>query len=85
MIQQALHCAKCDSTDLVRNGSNGAGNPKYKCKDCNYGGAIKPKHLSDPEKAKAVKQYQERSSSRGAGRTFGVSCQSVLRWAKKKP
>ena len=28
--------------------------------------------------------YLERSSSRGVGRVFGVSYQSVLRWAKKK-
>ncbi|RMG87913.1 MAG: IS1 family transposase [Bacteroidetes bacterium] len=85
MITTTLHCAKFDSINLIKNGTNGAGNPKYKCKDCGYGGAIKPKRLSEEEKEKAVKQYQEKSSSRGVSRTFGVSYQSVLRWAKKKP
>ncbi len=83
-VTTILRCAKCDSPNLVKNGSNGAGNPKYKCKDCGYGGAIKSKRLSEAEKEKVVKHYQEKSSSRGVGRTFGVSYQSVLRWSKKK-
>jgi len=79
LIITALPCAQCASTNLVKNGTNGSGNPKYKCKDCGYGGAIKPKRFNEEEKEKAVKQYQERSSFRGVGRVFGVSYQSVLR------
>ncbi len=85
MIATNLRCAKCDSDQLVRNGTNGGGNPKYKCKACGYGGAIKPKGMDATTKELVVKAYQERASSRGVGRIFGVSYQSVLRWAKKKP
>lgn len=85
MIATNLTCAKCASEQLIKNGTNGGGNPKYKCKDCGYSGAIQSKHVSEQVKELAVKAYQERSSSRGVGRVFGVSYQSVLRWSKKKP
>ena len=85
MITTALQCFKCDSTNLVKNGTNGSGNPKYKCKDCGYGGAIKPKRLTEEQKDQVVKAYTERSSARGVGRIFDVSYMSVLRWSKKKP
>ena len=43
MITKALTCRKCGSTNLVKNGSNGVGNPKSKCKDCGFSGVI---HMS---------------------------------------
>lgn len=85
MISTNLTCGKCGSDHLVRNGTNGSGNPKYKCKACGYGGAIQSKRVSEETKDLVIKAYQERSSSRGVGRVFNVSYQSVLRWAKKKP
>lgn len=84
MINQSLCCRKCGSTNLVKNGSNSAGNPKSKCKDCGFGGVIRSKRPSNETKELIVKAYQERSSLRGVGRIFNVSHQSVLNWAKKK-
>lgn len=86
MIVEKISCRKCGSTNLVRNGSNGSGNPKCKCKDCGFGGVIKlKKGVDEATKEKIAKAYQERSSLRGVARIFGVSHQSVLNWTKKKP
>lgn len=84
MINQALPCRKCSSTNLVKNGYNSIGNPKSKCKDCGFGGVIVSKRASEATKEKAAKAYQEKSSLRGVGRIFGVSYQTILNWVKKK-
>lgn len=84
MISVILKCRKCGSCNLVKNGSNGVGNPKSKCKDCGFSGVIKTKRLDEATKSKVAKAYQERSSLRGVGRIFGISHQTVLTWTKKK-
>lgn len=83
MITESLKCRKCGSSKLVRNGSNGVGNPKSKCKDCGFSGVIKTKRVDEFTKSKIAKAYQERSSLRGVGRIFNVSHQSILNWTKK--
>lgn len=83
MITESLKCRKCGSSNLVRNGSNGVGNPKSKCKDCGFSGVIKTKRVDEATKSKIAKAYQERSSLRGVGRIFNVSHQSILNWTKK--
>ena len=85
MIVTKMKCRKCGSENLVKNGSNGVGNPKSKCKDCGFSGVIQTKTVDESTKEKIAKAYQERSSLRGVGRIFGVSHQSVLNWTKKKP
>ncbi len=83
MITTQLVCRKCDSENLVRNGSNGSGNPKSKCKDCGFSGVISSKRVSEWTKDLACASYQEKSSLRGVARIFEVSHQSILRWTKK--
>lgn len=83
MIVEIKTCTKCDSSNLVKNGSNGVGNPKYKCKDCGFSGVIKSRRPSQDTKDKLLKAAEERSSSRGLGRTFSVSHQTALNWIKK--
>ena len=86
MIVTKLTCRNCGSTNLVKNGSNSAGNPKTKCKDCGFGGVITVKKgVDEATKEQICKAYQERSSLRGVARIFNVSHQSVLNWTKKKP
>ena len=85
MIIEKLTCRKCGSQNIIRNGSNSAGNPKSKCKDCGFGGVIHIKRgVDDATKEKIVRAYQERSSLRGVARIFNISHQSVLNWTKKK-
>jgi transposase-like protein len=83
MITQRLKCRKCGSENLIKNGSNGVGNPKSKCKDCGFSGVIQTKRADEETKEKVAKAYQERSSLRGVGRIFGISHQTVLSWTKK--
>lgn len=85
MIVTKIRCRECGSTNLVKNGSNGVGNPKSKCKDCGFSGVLHRKTADESTKKKIAMAYQERSSLRGVGRIFGVSHQSVLNWTKKKP
>jgi len=84
MIKEIIKCRRCHSVNLVRNGSNGVGNPKATCKDCGFSGVLNPKRADESTKEKVAKAYQERSSLRGVGRIFDISHQTVLRWTKKK-
>ena len=84
MVVNYCSCKRCNSTNIVKNGSNGSGNPKYKCKDCGFGGVFQSKRKSEKEKELVLKAAEERSSSRGVGRIFGISHQTVLNWIKKK-
>ncbi len=85
MITTLHSCARCQGTALVRNGTNSANNPKYKCKTCGFSGVLVTRRKSATEKEQAVAAYQERASARGVGRIFGISHQTALNWVKKKP
>lgn len=77
-------CRRCDSDRLIKYGKNSYGNPKYKCKDCKHAGVFETKRKPEDFKETVIKASQERSSSRGLARTFGISHQTVLDWIKKK-
>jgi transposase-like protein len=83
MIAAVHHCRKCQSAKLVKNGSNNVGNPKYKCKDCGFSGVLQTRRKSEAFKETVVKLAQERASSRGLARGFGISHQTALNWIKK--
>jgi transposase-like protein len=85
MVTEHKSCHKCGSAQIVKNGSNGVGNPKYKCKSCGFGGVFESVRKSADFKEMVVRAAQERSSSRGLGRTFGISHVTALRWIKKRP
>ena len=84
MVTEHKTCHKCQSSHIVRNGSNSSGNPKYKCKDCCFGGVFETRRKSEDFKETVIRAAQERSSSRGLARTFGISHQTALNWIKKK-
>ncbi len=68
---------------MVKNGTNGVGNPKYKCKSCNFSGVIATKRTSAEKKDLACACYLEKSSLRGIGRIFNVSGTTIFSWVKK--
>lgn len=84
MVTEVKCCHKCGSEHIVKNGSNACGNPKYKCKACGFGGVFQTVRASEDYKETVVRAAQERSSSRGLARTFGISHQTALNWIKKK-
>lgn len=83
MVTELKTCHKCGSTHIVKNGSNSSGNPKYKCRNCGFGGVFQTVRKSEEFKEQVVRAAQERSSSRGLARTFGISHETALRWIKK--
>jgi len=67
-------CRKCQSEDLVKNGTNASGSSQYHCKACgSYGVLERTERATEEKKELIINVYQERSSMRGIERTFGVS------------
>lgn len=85
MVTENKTCSRCQSPNIKKNGSNAVGNPKYKCKDCGFGGVFQTRRKSEEFRETVVRASLERSSSRGLERTFGISHQTALNWIKKKP
>ena len=83
MVEGVDKCRRCGSKELIKNGTNGSGNAKYRCKTCTHNGVIQNKHYSEDFKEQVVRASQERCSSRGLARIFGISHQTALRWIKK--
>lgn len=85
MVIEHKYCHKCGSEEIVKNGSNSVGNPKYKCKNCGFGGVFQTVRKSEEFKEMVIKAAQERSSARALSKTFGISPQTALNWIKKSP
>ena len=83
MVEGVKNCRKCGSNLVVKNGCNASGNPKYRCKACGFSGVIKTRHYAESMHELVVRASQERCSSRGLARIFGISHQTALRWIKK--
>jgi transposase-like protein len=83
MITEKKCCVKCGSDQIVKNGSNRVSNRKYKCKSCGFGGVFESKRKSEEFKEMVVRAAQERTSSRGLARTFGIGHTTALKWIKK--
>ena len=71
------------SVNVVKNGSNAVGNPKFKCTNCGFTGVIKSLRKSDEVKEQLIKASQERVSSPGLARMFNISHVTALKWIKK--
>ncbi len=70
-----MHCPYCHSTDIVKNGSNAVGTPKFLCKSCARQFVENPKQqrISDETKALIDKLLLERIPLAGIARVTGVS------------
>ena len=71
-IDKTNQCHKCQSEDLVKNGTNASGSSQYHCKACGvYGVLERTERATEEKKELIINVYQERSSMRGIERTFG--------------
>jgi len=84
MVSKNHCCRKCNSENIKKNGYNAVKNPKYKCKDCGFGGVFQSKRPSEETKEQIIKASQERSSARGLARIYGLTHPTILRYIKKK-
>ena len=86
IVETTVHtCTKCQSTHVIKNGTNACGNQQYHCKDCGAYAVLNPhRRYPDQQKARILRAYHERGSMRGIERIFGVSRQTLATWIKKK-
>ena len=78
-------CRKCGSKKLVKNGKTPAGRQKFHCKSCDFYSTLEPfEGYWEERKEEILRAYEERSSSRGIRRTFGISRTTLFSWIKKK-
>ena len=70
-----MNCPDCCSTEIVRNGSNSVGTPKFLCKGCGRQFVERPKKqpISQETKALIDRLLLERLSLAGIARVTGVS------------
>jgi len=74
-------CRKCQSEDLVKNGTSASGSSQYHCKACGaYGVLERKERATEQKKELIINVYQERSSMRGIERTFLVSRRTLSAW-----
>jgi transposase-like protein len=87
MIQIIItkHCPECDSLNIVKNGKDYKGDPKFYCPDGGAYGTLDATGRYTPErKEEILRAYQERPSMRGISRIFGVARQTLAGWLKQK-
>jgi len=88
MIQTVIthRCTKCNSTNIVKNGTDYKGAQKYHCLDCDAYGTLEPRGRSYPEFVRefVLRIYRERASMRGIERICGIARQTLARWIKEK-
>ena len=78
-------CPKCNSVDIVKNGTDKNGKQKFHCTTCDTWGTLEPSvPYTEERKEEILRAYQERPSMRGIKRIFGVARQTLARWLKEK-
>jgi transposase-like protein len=87
IVETKTHCcSKCQSPNIVRNGSNKSGTAQYKCKNCGTCRVlIKKAKTQKIDIGILEKTYTERNSLRSVGRLFDISHVSVFNMLKKSP
>jgi transposase-like protein len=79
-------CRRCGSERIRKNGHANNGAQRAKCLECARTFHLEPKGPRHSEKFKAqvVSAYQDRMSTRGIRRTFGVCYQTLIKWVGGK-
>ena len=82
---KTYRCSKCESENIIKNGSNRYKNQQYLCKDCGASRVLTPTKLgpTDEEKQAILKTYAERSSLRGLTRIFKFSRTTITKVIKE--
>ena len=82
-----MRCAHCESEQVVKDGKNGSGSQRYKCKACGRHG----RHFTPEPNAigygldvrqQAVEMYVDGQNYRRTRRNLRVNHQSVANWVK---
>lgn len=81
-----MHCPYCYSKEIVKNGSNAVGTPKFLCKTCHRQFVENPiqSRITDEEKALIDSLLLERISLAGIARVVGVSERWLQHYVNEK-
>ena len=79
-------CARCGSERIRKNGHACNGAQRAKCLECERTFILEPAGPRYDQKIKeqVLAAYQDRMSTRGITRTFGVCYKTLMRWAGEK-
>ena len=82
----AHQCRHCGSEHLRKNGHATNGAQRAKCLECGRTFILEPTgpRYSEETKAQVLAAHQERMSTRGIRRTFGVCYQTLIKWVGEK-
>ena len=78
-----MRCPKCKSARRqVKNGWNGSGSQKYRCRECGAGYTPEPKPKGYPAETRilAIRMYVEGSSYGSIARVLKVNPQTIANW-----
>jgi transposase-like protein len=80
-----MHCKKCNSTNIVKNGQTPAGQQKYHCRACGIYTTTDDRARKRAAQMELVeKLYRQQVSQRGIARVTGVSRPTIVRWLRSK-
>ena len=79
-------CPHCGSEHLQKNGHTVRGAQRARCVPCARTFTLSPQgpRYDQKFKAQVVAAYEDRMSTRGIKRTFGVCYQTLMRWVGEK-
>ena len=79
-------CRQCGSEHIRKNGHANNGAQRAKCLECGRTFHLEPRgpRYDEAFKARVVSAYQDRMSTRGIRRTFGVCYQTLRHWVGEK-
>ena len=81
----ALHCRRCGSVNVRKNGRTATGQQKFHCKDCNAYGTLDTRDQERSHKRATVENlHLERLSQRAIARTTGMSRMTITAILNKK-
>ena len=77
-----MKCGHCDSDQTVKDGKNGSGSQRYKCKTCGKHFTPEPNEIGYPLaiSQQAIEMYVDGQNYRRTGRNLRVNHQSVANW-----
>ena len=79
-----FHCPKCNSTNVVKNGKNRAGNQQFLCRDCKKSAVMYPRNRrTEADKEQILAAYHERPSMRGIARIYHIGRGTLKELLKK--
>lgn len=79
-----MRCAQCESEQTVKDGKNGSGSQRYKCKACRRHFTPEPNEIGYAlvVRQQAVEMYVDGQNYRRTGCNLRVNHQSVANWVK---